>query len=231
LVDLVCPLNSLLAQPWLDLSLSHPSLVRNTRTDLLNMGQITVARDCYLHNVFADLAKSLGPPEPTSVPELLRESSFRRLRDAHPLYSPAPAVMIVGGLTNGIAHAATMPLDEIVDKLRANGTKLFVQYGSAEVFAAESEAFLTSVTPATTSATSKPNGSAERSRPPLDVVSLVERGGWHCNATMFSPWDGRSLAGRLLRIGAAESRACGAFGAWLESGRGQANGDAPPSAL
>lgn len=200
--------------------MSHPGLARNTQTDLLNIRQITVARDCYLHNVRISLVEPSAPQAVETLHELLSEASFHRLQVAHPLYSPGLAVDY---LANGAARPSSRSIDEIVNRLRANGTRFFVQHGSAEVFADETEAFLEAVAPVVAPSSLKPNGVVEqRPESPLNVVSLVERGGWHCNATMFPPWNGRSLIGRLLGIGAAEARACSAFGVWLGADQDEA---------
>lgn len=150
-----------------------------------------------------------------SAADLLGEPSFRHLRNAHPLFSPAALVNVRSAAASPAAPPA---LALLVGPLAARGTRFLIHSGGSEIFADEAACFAAFVR-----------------RAGADVVELVERGGWHCCTTMLSPWDGRSVWGRYFGVGKTERRACQAFGTWCASSSARAKGDsagvrrAPPA--
>ncbi len=133
-------------QPWLDLSLSQPSIYRNKHFDILNAPQLEGASRSYLRRFLSvkyhpnRRRPGLAAKEwrPSALEDLLSTRAFAELGFHHPLLSPAALdpgcsldMLLPGGqidckLTGemvGLLNAKVEPANHEVNKSRS-GTKL-----------------------------------------------------------------------------------------------------------
>ncbi|CDZ98133.1 Arylacetamide deacetylase [Phaffia rhodozyma] len=178
-----------LISPWLDLSLSQPSLENNIRLDILNYNQMVTASERYLTNI-----PTIETGESFTVNQLsnlLDPAAFASLGKRHPLFSPAP------NQDPTSKKDVTELVSRLLVPLQSAGTTFFIHHGLQEAFDSEIKQFTRSLESAG-----------------IQVSTLIEPIGWHTCAVLFS-WEETSRLGRYLGYGGIERRFAHAFETYL----------------